>query len=364
MSECDKTSGNVLIGSFAPMTLPDLPKKPLVSVLVSNYNYRAYIGLAIESVMNQTYTNFELIICDDGSKDGSCEVIKPYTVKDNRVKLISRENRGQAAALNTAYESSKGDIVCFLDSDDVFFHTKLEKVVAAFVDNKKAGYCIHFVAPVSGDGQKIREPIPKRLESGWIGCEALKRGGKSYFPPTSGLSFRREITDKVLPLPAKFRICADGYLREAAQFITEIVPIPEVLADYRIHGGNLRGSYDGFQARMKKVVLEEYPDIFGLVKDFLYRTYGDDVTRHFHLEDSITYWESFFMFRVMEGKQQGGDEGCCLDEILTRLEKSERRRFWNFIAKLPRAVARPTLEFCLGASPARQMIMKVVNLIN
>jgi glycosyltransferase involved in cell wall biosynthesis len=74
-----------------PIELPKLPENPLVSILIANYNYEKYIGETIESVLSQTYPNWEAIVCDDGSKDNSREVIETYVQKDSRIKLyVSR----------------------------------------------------------------------------------------------------------------------------------------------------------------------------------------------------------------------------------------------------------------------------------
>src|SRR5712692_11440321 len=97
-----------------PIELPPLCENPLISVLTANYNYARYLGEAIESALGQTYTNFELIVCDDGSTDNSCEVAEHYVRRDPRVRLIKKQNGGQTSAANAAYRKSKGQIVCFL----------------------------------------------------------------------------------------------------------------------------------------------------------------------------------------------------------------------------------------------------------
>ncbi|HXG36600.1 MAG TPA: glycosyltransferase, partial [Dehalococcoidia bacterium] len=74
-----------LVKKLEPMQLPPLPQNPLVSVLIPNYNYGQYISDAIESVLNQTYQNFEIVICDDGSTDNSLEAIRRYAEQDNRI---------------------------------------------------------------------------------------------------------------------------------------------------------------------------------------------------------------------------------------------------------------------------------------
>ncbi len=80
------------ITTLYPIELCPLPAKPLVSILVSNYNYARYISETIESALNQTYSNIELIICDDGSTDDSVRIIEQYQQKDSRVQLIRKAN--------------------------------------------------------------------------------------------------------------------------------------------------------------------------------------------------------------------------------------------------------------------------------
>src|ERR1700688_3577180 len=116
---------SVLSATLAPIHLERLPDRPKVSVLVSNYNYAEYIAQAIDSVLEQTYQNFELIICDDGSTDNSRTVISGYCLRDPRISLITKENGGQASGFNAAFASSTGELMCFLDSDDIFRPAKL-----------------------------------------------------------------------------------------------------------------------------------------------------------------------------------------------------------------------------------------------
>src|SRR6266852_6280716 len=86
-----------------PVELAPLCENPLISLLTANYNYARYLGEAIESALGQTYTNFELIVCDDGSTDNSCEVAEHYVRRDPRVRLVRKQNGGQVSATNAAY---------------------------------------------------------------------------------------------------------------------------------------------------------------------------------------------------------------------------------------------------------------------
>ncbi len=99
-----------------------------VSILLPSYNYEKYIKTAINSVLKQTYTNWELIVIDDGSSDNSVNIIKLYT-KDKRIRLYTQTNQGVTKTLNKAFKLAKGDYICFLDADDLYHPKKLEKQV-------------------------------------------------------------------------------------------------------------------------------------------------------------------------------------------------------------------------------------------
>lgn len=109
---------------------------PLVSIIMPNYNNGQYLAEAIESVQNQTYTNWELVIVDDGSKDNSVDVIQKYAAGDQRIRLlVNATNKGVSASRNEGLKVGKGDFICFLDSDDIFLPNKLADQVACLLQN-------------------------------------------------------------------------------------------------------------------------------------------------------------------------------------------------------------------------------------
>lgn len=223
-----------------PLELPPLPEAPLVSILVPNYNYARYIGEAIESALRQTYSNFEVIVCDDGSKDNSCDIVETYVQKDSRVKLIRKPNGGVASALNAAYREAKGEVISILDADDIWVESKLEKILEIFKSDSKCGFAIHNVIQVDAQGELIKSnPLLQRLANGWMALEALKNGGVvDDIPPASALSLRRQVTDYIFPLNEEFVRNADSLVFRCAPFITKIGSTTEVLSLFRIHGAN------------------------------------------------------------------------------------------------------------------------------
>ena len=108
----------------------------LVSVIMPNYNSERFIDETINSVLSQTYQNWELLIVDDCSTDKSVEIIKSYCDRDLRIKLfVNEKNSGAAASRNRALRESTGKWIAFLDSDDLWLPEKLEKQLAFMVDN-------------------------------------------------------------------------------------------------------------------------------------------------------------------------------------------------------------------------------------
>src|SRR2546428_10583836 len=95
----------------------------LASIIINNYNYRRFLREAVDSALNQTYRNTEVIVVDDGSTDGSPEIIASY---GDRIIPVLKQNGGQNSALNAGFSSSRGDVILFLDSDDVLLPTAVE----------------------------------------------------------------------------------------------------------------------------------------------------------------------------------------------------------------------------------------------
>ena len=108
---------------------------PLVSVIVPVYNVLPYLREALDSVINQTYKNLEILIVDDGSTDGSGEVCDEY-LSDPRVIVIHQENKGLSGARNTGLDRMTGEYVAFIDSDDAFKPEMIERMLETITRNK------------------------------------------------------------------------------------------------------------------------------------------------------------------------------------------------------------------------------------
>ena len=211
---------------------------PRVTVIMCNYNYADYINEAIDSVLRQTYADFEFIIVDDGSEDNSRDVISAY--RDHRIKTILKPNGGQASAFNHGFSKASGDIVSFIDSDDWWKPEKISTVVK-WHDFLGGQYSVlqHAMDVMQDDRKwpyKYTLPVGNCLE------EMRKTGRIDYFVPTSGLTFRKSVLEKVFPIPERFNVCADAYIMRAAFVFGDVYSIPQPLGFYRKHRNAVFGN--------------------------------------------------------------------------------------------------------------------------
>ncbi len=116
-------------------------KEGLVSVLLPMYNAEKTIVEALESIINQTYSNIELICIDDGSSDRTLEIVSCYAETDNRIKLVTRENKGLVATLNEAIELANGEFMARMDADDIATLDRIEKQACYMSKNKDVVAC-------------------------------------------------------------------------------------------------------------------------------------------------------------------------------------------------------------------------------
>ena len=150
----------------------------LVSIITPSYNSSKFIEECINSVISQTFQNWEMIIVDDCSNDNSREIISDFSEKDKRIRFVFlEENIGAAAARNIAMKKAKGRYIAFLDSDDLWIKDKLERQITFMNDNNIA-FSFTSYQPISEDGKKKYSVItaPKKmsyhsyLKNTIIGC--------------------------------------------------------------------------------------------------------------------------------------------------------------------------------------------------
>lgn len=206
---------------------------PLVSVVIPCYNYGRYVAQAIASALSQSWPHKEVIVVNDGSTDDSLAVIRGYA---DRVLVIDQANQGMNAAYQRGLKASRGDIVVFLDADDMLEPGMVEAVVQAWrpgcvkaqvdlriIDAQARDLCrrfCHFDAAY--DAARVRD--------------SFERTGTYRWPVTVGNAYARWYLDLLFPLAVDHGL--DGVLNTVAPVYGDVVTVPRVLACYRIHGAN------------------------------------------------------------------------------------------------------------------------------
>lgn len=211
----------------------------LVSVIIPAYKAGRYIGETVQSVLNQTYTNFELIIVDDGSPDDQATIIAPLAAKDTRIQYIKQANGGVSSARNHGYRLSKGDFLAFLDADDIWLPNNLEKKLAKFSTDAELGLVHSDKAIIDADSQLTGEV--KHGKEGYILDDLLSWNG-TCIPTPSSILVKREVMEKVGGFDLKLSNAADQefFFRVAKHY--KIGRVPEVTWWYRIHNNNMHSN--------------------------------------------------------------------------------------------------------------------------
>jgi len=190
----------------------DMQVNPKISIIINNYNYARFLPDAIESALGQTYLNMELLVVDDGSTDDSRTIIQSY---EGRLKAIYKENGGQASAFNLGLLNSTGEIVIFLDSDDVLATGCLEEVAQSFISDSELVCTRWYLENIDQDGKKLNStnpPLNSFVPSGLLTNEILRNGWRFNNPPTSGNAFLKSCLEQFFPIPEDLVRSADVYL--------------------------------------------------------------------------------------------------------------------------------------------------------
>jgi len=205
-------------------------RTPLVSVVIPNYNCGRYLSAAVDSVLSQTYANLEVIVVDDGSTDQSESVLRSY---EDRIRWLRQPNRGVSAARNLGIQESHGELVAFLDGDDLWRRDKLERQVPVF-ENPSVGLVYCGLEQIDGAGR----PLGTRTSEmrGRVLRQLALLRGPGVLGPGSSAVLRRECLDRVGLFDTELSNAEDWDLRRRIACHYEIEVAPEPLVLYRLHG--------------------------------------------------------------------------------------------------------------------------------
>ena len=271
----------------------------LVSVLMASYNHEKYISEAIESVLNQSFNGLELIIVDDCSTDNSKEIIDNYQKKDQRIRaFFHQKNTGISKTVNECLNEVRGNYICFIGSDDLWVHNKLEKQLEILKSDKdKIVWSEGEVINSKGiqTGKKVTEVLnapPKK--SGNIFQELLKE----QFVFGQSLIFNAEFV-KDIRFDEELKYVNDHRFLVDLSLNNQFLFMPEPLAKYRVHGGNVTFKDEKRWLKEKIIIrkyfLEKYGDkISAKVKADINHKIGHALSRLGKKSDAKQYYLQAF----------------------------------------------------------------------
>jgi glycosyltransferase involved in cell wall biosynthesis len=219
---------------------------PEVSVVIPSYNHAAYIAEAVNSVLNQSLSDLELIVVDDGSSDASLDVLAKFS--DPRMYILTQSNQGAHAAINRGLHAACGDFLAILNSDDAYHLQRLEKAIGVLKANAQIGLVGSYIQIVDHQGKALS------IKHGYQDCspwplefpERSFRAGdelratlltENYLATTSNYVFSREGYERVGDFrPLRYTHDWDFALRMAQ--VAQLELLPEALIRYRIHPAN------------------------------------------------------------------------------------------------------------------------------
>lgn len=204
---------------------------PLISVVLPVFNAKRYVAEAIRSILDQTFAQFECIIIDDGSTDGTSDILESFRLQDDRIVLVSRENRGLVASLNEGIDRARGTWIARMDADDIALPKRFETQLA-WVEQCGADICGSWVRFFGGrDKRVLKHPQTD---------QAIRVGlmfGTMFAHPSV---LMRAGLAKQLRYDPRWEKCEDYDLwARAAQLDCRMANVPEVLLLYRQHGGQV-----------------------------------------------------------------------------------------------------------------------------
>ena len=207
----------------------------MISIVMAAKNYAAFVAQAIDSVRAQTLADWELIVVDDGSADGTAGVVRPY-LSDHRIRLVVSDKLGQSRAKNLGARLSRGEWLAYLDADDAWHPAKLERQLAALAADPGAGLCYTRRTLIGPDGLPLaKQPAPVPLPVGDI----LRAVYAKNFVCFSSVLIRGELFEAVGGFDPALDLAIDYDLWLRLARHTRAVAVEEPLALYRTGHGNL-----------------------------------------------------------------------------------------------------------------------------
>jgi glycosyltransferase involved in cell wall biosynthesis len=212
-----------------------MDKLPKVTIVIPVYNREKYLGIAVDSVLRQTYQDWELIISDDGSIDGTLDLAHNFALYDSRIKVLTAEHKGAVHALIAGFDAARGEYIGQLDSDDLLEPQAIELTVKALDEYPEWGMVYTNYRDIDEQGQLTRV--------GWrCSIPYSKEGLLTKFMTFHFRLIRKSVYQQVGGFDPNFDIIEDYELCMRLSEMTEIGKIDEFLYQYRHHPDALKAT--------------------------------------------------------------------------------------------------------------------------
>jgi glycosyltransferase involved in cell wall biosynthesis len=272
-----------------------------VSIMMPCYNHSLYLSESIDSILNQSHANFELIIVDDCSNDNSAEIIRKYALKDERIIPIYHEkNGGEAKSRNDALSISKGEYIAFCDSDDIWESDKLRAQIE-YLNSRPEYNAIHTDSVIiDGNGIPTGEHFSGRYQAGMkLSGDLFEQFCLRNFVNIPTVVLRRKCIKDGGKFEENFKYLTDWIYWVKVSRHNKFGYIPNVTVRYRIHGGSTAldtKGYPAYRIMGYHLILDKYPDLNDTIKSKIYYFLGvnyldinDSKNARIQLRKSITH---------------------------------------------------------------------------
>ena len=245
-----------------------------IDILMATYNGEKYLAEQLDSIINQTYHNWNLLIRDDNSTDRTLEIIQDYQKKDNRIKLL-KDNKGNLGIVKNFEEllkNSESEFIMFSDQDDIWIENKLDMYLKMIEKIKNKGFMIH------SDAILFDKNKSNILKDTFISKKAINKGLENvffnYFVQGATILISKEIKNFILPFPKEVYL-HDRYIHLISELFFERIFVNEALIYYRQHGDNQIGAKNTIRELLSKRYFDERDR--QLIK-IIYNKYGSLLT--------------------------------------------------------------------------------------
>ena len=262
-----------------------------IDILMATYNGQKYLVEQLDSIINQTYHNWNLLIRDDNSTDKTLEIIQNYHKKDKRIKIL-KDNKGNLGIVRNFEEllkSSESEFIMFSDQDDIWVENKLDMYLKMIEKIKNKGFMIH------SDAILFDKNKSNILKDTFISKKAINKGLENvffnYFVQGATILISKEIKNFILPFPKEVYL-HDRYIHLISELFFERIFVNKALIYYRQHGDNQIGAKNTIRELLSKRYFDERDR--QLIK-IIYNKYGRLLT-----EDKKKLIEEYFKITDIE----------------------------------------------------------------